>query len=169
MKRGITFIFVCLILLGLSKNIYSGTMKIGRDTREPQLKKMDINTVTEGEMLNQGIAGTYVEKISKFRTIVGGFTDIEELKRIEGIGDKTYKKLEKNFCIENILQINRISINIADDKTLKYYGFSKNEIKKLRKNQDKGIYIGNNMELKEFIRSEKRYIELRDIVDYDTK
>jgi hypothetical protein len=32
-----------------------------------------------------------------------------------------------------------------------------------------GEYINNNLELKEFVKTEKRYVELRDIVDYRKK
>lgn len=39
-------------------------------------------------------------------------------------------------------------------------------IKSLLKNREKGVYISNNIDLKDILNSEKLYVDLRDRVDY---
>ena len=131
--------------------------------------KMDINKVNREEMLRNGVAESYVNKIISFRDIKGGIESIDELSRISGIGQKTCEKLEKFFVVNDIPPLNNLYINQADDKILGYYGFDKKEIKKIRKfieeNKENGK-IKNNIILKKVISKEKyeKYVE---IIKYD--
>lgn len=144
-------------------------LQFGKNMKEKQNLKLDINFASQGEMLAAGVSGSYVDKIMDYRDIVGGFENLKELTRISGIGEKTYKKLEKSFYIDKEFQRKKISINSSDEKSLKYFGFSKKEIKIINKKISERDYIDNNMELKEVLESEKKYVELRDLIDYQKR
>lgn len=128
--------------------------------------KLNINTATQEKMLRAGVAEGYTEKIISFRNIKGGIENINELTRISGIGEKTCKKLEKFFVIENVPPLKELYINTADDKTLSYYGFDKKEIKQIRKFLEKNKKIENNIILKEII-SKNKYEKYKNIIRYD--
>lgn len=129
--------------------------------------KMDINHVTQEEMLKAGVAQSYIRKIISYRDVKGNIENIEELERISGIGKKTCKKLEKYFIIDRIPKINHLYINKADNKTLRYYGFSKKEIKKIRNHLNKNGKIRSSITLKKVI-SKSKYEKYKDIIEFDS-
>lgn len=62
--------------------------------------KVNINTATADELdkkLN-GIGPTMAEKIIEYRTKIGKFSDIEEIKNVSGIGEKTFEKFKDMIC-----------------------------------------------------------------------
>ena len=56
--------------------------------------------------------------------------------------------------------------NYADEITLKYYGFSKKEIKKIQKYLDKNDRITDNIEFQKIV-NKKTYERLKDLINYD--
>lgn len=117
-------------------------------------------------MVSQGIGIGYVGKILSYREKTGGFEKLEEMKRIKGIGDATYEKLSKKFKIESEIEKSSLYINEANDELLKYFGFEKKEIKKIREYINKNKRIDNNIQLMEIL-SKKRYEEYKEIIKYD--
>ena len=62
--------------------------------------KIDINTATSEELQTlSGVGPATAEKIISYRSDVGYFKDINELKNVEGIGDKTFDKLKDYIMI----------------------------------------------------------------------
>lgn len=62
--------------------------------------KVNINTATADELdkkLN-GIGPAMAEKIIEYRTKIGRFSDIEEIKNVSGIGEKTFEKFKDVIC-----------------------------------------------------------------------
>ena len=63
--------------------------------------KININTADKKElMLISGIGEKYAERIIELREKLGGFTSIEQLKEVKGIGDKTFEKIKNYVTIE---------------------------------------------------------------------
>ncbi len=63
--------------------------------------KVNINTATVEELdekLN-GIGPTTAKKIIDYRTKIGKFSDIEEIKNVSGIGEKTFEKFKDMICV----------------------------------------------------------------------
>lgn len=127
---------------------------------------IDINAASKEEMVSQGIGIGYAGKILSYREKTGGFEKLEEMKRIKGIGDATYEKLSKKFKIESEIEKNPLYINEANDELLKYFGFEKKEIKKIREYINRNKRIDNNLQLMEIL-SKKRYEEYKRIIKYD--
>ena len=127
---------------------------------------MDINKVSEQEMLARKVSKSYVSKIIEYREITGGFDKLEDMKRIKGIGNATYQKLSKVFKVASAPNKKMLNINSADDMTLKYYGLSKKEIKRIQKYLDKNDRITDNIEFKKIV-NKKTYERLKDLINYD--
>ena len=137
-----------------------------QNMKDEKEELMDINKVSEQEMLARKVSKSYVSKIIEYREITGGFDKLEDMKRIKGIGDATYQKLSKVFKIGSEPNKKMLNINSADDMTLKYYGFSKKEIKRIQKYLDRHDRITDNIEFQKLVKK-KTYEELKDLINYD--
>ena len=149
----------------LSNNEYKVIMS-SQNMKDEKEELMDINKVSEQDMLARKVSKSYVSKIIEYREITGGFDKLEDMKRIKGIGDATYQKLSKFFKVGSVPNKKMLKINSADDMTLKYYGFSKNEIKKIKKYLDENDRITDNIEFKKIV-NKKTYERLKDLINYD--
>lgn len=162
MKKIILFICGFLLIFSLGFSLDTKYKIIYSDNNSG---KLNINTATQEEMLKAGVASSYVSKIISFRDIKGSIESIEELERISGIGAKTCEKLEKYFFIdEDDINLKSIDINKADEKFLKYYGFSNKEIKAINDYLSNGK-IRNNKDLKKLI-SKRIYEKYKDLFRY---
>ena len=62
--------------------------------------KIDINTATSEELQTlNGVGPATAEKIISYRSDVGYFKNIDEIKNIDGIGDKTFEKLKDDITV----------------------------------------------------------------------
>ncbi|MGL4403519.1 MAG: ComEA family DNA-binding protein [Fusobacteriaceae bacterium] len=155
----VMFFFLSASVYGEGKIIYGNNTLVNREV------KLDINSATKEDMLRNGISTGYVAKIFEYREITGGFLELSEMKRIKGIGDATYQKLIKKFKVEGDFTPKKYNINKADEKVLVYMGYSKEEIKNIRKHIAQEGKIQNNLELMKLI-SKKKYEKQRDFIDY---
>ena len=73
------------------KNTTVSTTASESDEPPQTIKKINLNTATVDELMTiRGIGETYAKRIVEFRESIGGFTYMEQLKEIEGIGDGRY-------------------------------------------------------------------------------
>ena len=81
----------------LSEEI-SGEQNMGAAT---QSGKININTADSEELqCLEGIGPTKSQNIIAYREEFGGFTSIEEINEVNGIGDATYYKIKDYIAIE---------------------------------------------------------------------
>ena len=150
-------IFVVMLTLGLFTEYSFSEEKpkfkviMSENMLEKKDFRLDINLATKEEMNNSKIGKSYISKIIDYREKTGGFLKIDELKRIKGIGNATFEKLSKKFKIESPIDKKPLYINDANEELLKYYGFDKKEIKKLKDYLDKNRRIDNNIQLMELL------------------
>lgn len=165
-------IFIVMLTLGLFTEYSFSEEKpkfkviMSENMLEKKDFRLDINLATKEEMNNNKIGKSYINKIIDYREKTGGFLKIDELKRIKGIGNATFEKLSKKFKIESPISKKPLYINEANEELLKYYGFDKKEIKKLKDYLDKNRRIDNNIQLMELL-SKKRYEKYKEIIKYD--
>ncbi len=165
-------IFVVMLTLGLFTEYSFSDEKpkfkviMSENMLEKKDFRLDINLATKEKMNNSKIGKIYISKIIDYREKTGGFLKIDELKRIKGIGNATFEKLSKKFKIESPINKKPLYINDANEELLKYYGFDKKEIKKLKDYLDKNRRIDNNIQLMELL-SKKRYEKYKEIIKYD--
>ncbi len=146
-----------------NRNLYS--LELQEHRYGDDSKEVDINSCTLEELLTIGVNIKVSEKIIEYRSITGGFQELNELKRISGIGEKTYKKLREKFYIGSKRKLKKLNINLATEKELKYYGFNKKEIGKLRNYIDENGKIFDNITLYEIL-GRKKYNEISDEILY---
>ena len=170
MKKIISFLlFSCLFansyaVPALNNNDYRLIMS-SQNMQNEKEELLDINKASEQDMLGRKISKSYVSKIMEYREITGGFDKLEDLKRI---GDATYQKLSKFLKVGSAPTKKVLNINSADELTLKYYGFSKKEIKKIQTYLDKNDRITDNIEFQKLVKK-KTYEELKDLINYGGK
>lgn len=62
--------------------------------------KININKATKEELTKiTGVGETTAESIITYRTTVGKFTKIEDIKKVSGIGNKTFEKMKDQICV----------------------------------------------------------------------
>ena len=62
--------------------------------------KVDINTASSEELQTlDGFGPVTAEKILKYRSDVGAFKSVEDLKNVSGIGDKTFENIKEYIRI----------------------------------------------------------------------
>ncbi|HJV17343.1 MAG TPA: helix-hairpin-helix domain-containing protein [Bacillales bacterium] len=67
----------------------------------PKSNKINLNTADENELQNlPGIGPSKATAIVAFRNENGPFQTIEDLKKISGIGDKTFEKLKESIMVQ---------------------------------------------------------------------
>lgn len=83
---------------GESGTIISGiTSAAGSEATQ---QKININTATSEELQTlDGIGPVTAEKILTYRDHNGAFQNIEDLKNVDGIGDKTFENLKEHITI----------------------------------------------------------------------
>ncbi|MCI7342843.1 MAG: helix-hairpin-helix domain-containing protein [Fusobacterium necrophorum] len=158
------FSFFSLTESSFSENEVKIIMSQG-NMKEKQTGKLDINVADKGEFLASGIASRYTDGILEYRALVGSFETLEEIKNIKGIGEATYHKLAKKLEVTTKKSRNPLYINQADAKLLKYYGFSKKEIKEIERYREKIGRIENNIVLRKII-GKKHYEKYKDLFRY---
>jgi competence protein ComEA len=129
-------------------------------------KKLNINDAELEDYLKAGISLRIAKKIFEYKRILGRVERVEDLSRIDGIGKKSVEKLSKNIEAGDGGTFNKLKINSASTKILKYYGFAKKEIKKIEIYIEKNGVIYSNIEMMEIF-GEERYREYENILEYN--
>jgi comEA protein len=63
--------------------------------------KLNVNTATEEELISvKGIGSVTAKAIIDYRTQTGGFTSLDQLLEIKGIGEKKLAEIKKYLTIE---------------------------------------------------------------------
>ncbi|WP_319204274.1 helix-hairpin-helix domain-containing protein [uncultured Ilyobacter sp.] len=180
MSENRKFLLLILLILGIfaGEKIYKNVnteknkqdskyeLTVTRNSYKDKNKPLDINEATVDAMLKNGISLRYAEGIDEYREITGGFQDIEELIRVKGIGAKTLEKISGKVRVYEKAKRNELYINEASDKILLYFGFTKKEIKKIRKEQKENFKINSNLQLRDIL-GDERYYDFKDFVHYE--
>lgn len=77
------------------------------ETQEPSAQdaaeKVNINTAdVETLQTLPGIGGVLAERIIEYRTVSGGFADIEQLMEVSGIGEQKFAELRDYITVEDM-------------------------------------------------------------------
>jgi DNA uptake protein ComE-like DNA-binding protein len=77
----------------------------------------------------QGVGPAYAKRILKYRSILGGYVSIEQLKEVYGFTDDLYESI-KPFCTVNTSTIKKINLNKDDFKAVNKHPYLTYEITK---------------------------------------
>ncbi len=72
---------------------------------------IDINTAEIDDLLMvKGIGQVTAKNILEYRQKLGGFSSLEELKNVAGIGSKKLQDLKPQLTVEGVIEINKITV-----------------------------------------------------------
>lgn len=71
------------------------------DSDEPIMNyPLNLNTCTADELMTiDGIGESKASAIIEYREYIGGYSSVDEIKNIKGIGDVLFKKLSPYLCV----------------------------------------------------------------------
>ncbi|WP_340065308.1 ComEA family DNA-binding protein [Ascidiimonas aurantiaca] len=83
-------------------------------------EKADLNTV-DTTMLSSvyGVGSRLANRIVKYRTFLGGFSDDSQLTEVYGLKEEVVQRLLEKFTVRSLPEIKKININIATLRQLK--------------------------------------------------
>jgi competence protein ComEA len=93
--------------------------------------KLELNTADSAslESLN-GIGASYSKRILKYRSMLGGYTSIDQLHEVYGFTDELFEKI-KNSVTADASLVHKININKDDFKTVNKHPYITYEVTKL--------------------------------------
>ena len=172
LKKSILIVMVMAILsvltygAQLEKSNENYDLIISTNVLKEETRYVDINTATLEELSNSGITMRQAKLIMDYRDKTGGFQNLQELKRIKGIGQATYDKMRLVLMVKEPAQRKPLYINEATDEDMKLYGLDKKYIKKIRKHINRYGRVENNMELIKLLPN-STYEKYKTIIKYD--
>ena len=70
------------------------------ETKDGAQAKVDINKATESELMTvSGIGETLAKRIVEFRDKNGPYRRLEDLMKVQGIGEKSFEKLRSHLTV----------------------------------------------------------------------
>ncbi|MDX2171668.1 MAG: helix-hairpin-helix domain-containing protein [Bacteroidota bacterium] len=112
-----------------SKNITLGGVE-GTSKKSSAKKIIELNSCDSLELLDlKGIGPSYAKRILKYRSMLGGFFTIEQLKEVYGFTDELYAEI-KPFIKVNPDLVKKININTDDFKTVNKHPYLSYELTK---------------------------------------
>ena len=115
----------------LIKNTIAIANKNQNTTKENiSSKKLELNSADSLALLElKGIGPGYAKRILKYRSLLGGFTSIQQVKEIYGMTDDLYELIASQ-CTINSSAIKKININTVDFKVLNKHPYVDYELTK---------------------------------------
>ena len=93
--------FVCVVAQLLSeKNWHNSCIEENVDVGSDKKSKISINTATLEELLTlSGIGEAKAKSIIEYREKNGAFTSLEDLTKVDGIGQALFDKIKENISL----------------------------------------------------------------------
>lgn len=86
-----------------------------------------INSATEADFQKlSGIGPAYSKRIVEYRSRLGGFLSIEQIREVYGMTDELFENIKSNLLLDEI-ELKRVNINTADYKDLVYHPYISKE------------------------------------------
>jgi DNA uptake protein ComE-like DNA-binding protein len=93
--------------------------------------KFELNSVDSTGLISiSGIGNTFAKRILKYRSLLGGYVAIEQLKEVYGFNDELYTKVKGNFTV-NATLVKKINLNTDEFKVINKHPYISYEICKI--------------------------------------
>ncbi len=85
----------------------------------PELFVLDINEADSIDFQKlRGIGPAYSSRIVKFRQLLGGFNNIDQIKEVFGVSDSLYQSIASQLSVKEVFTPVQININLATFKEI---------------------------------------------------
>lgn len=150
-----------------SKNTNTTLAKTEGSSKKSSSKKtIELNSCDSLELLDlKGIGPSYAKRILKYRSMLGGFFTVEQLKEVYGFTDELYTEI-KPFIKVNPDLVKKININGDDFKTVNKHPYLSYELTKQIFNFKRKTPITAS-NFKEVINDEAIYSKVLGYINFD--
>ena len=95
-RKVLLIIGVFILATSLLRFFNTSSLVVGPTEVIDQAQSIDINTASVDRLQDiPGVGEVIANRIIKYRNEFGRFTDLDDLKKVKGIGDKKIKRLKK--------------------------------------------------------------------------
>lgn len=149
-----------ILIETLSKNISEKKYT----SSKPQ-QKLDLNLADSASLVAlNGIGPSYAKRILKYRSILGGYVSVEQLKEVYGFTDEIYISIQGLFTVGKT-GVTKINVNKDDFKAVNKHPYITYEQTKLIFNQRRQAPL-TEQKLKEIIGDESLFNKLSLYIEY---
>ena len=128
--------------------------------------KIEINTADSLTLLEiNGIGPAFAKRILKYRSLLGGFVSVEQLKEVYGFTDEMFKKIKPNVTV-NAELIKKINLNKDDFKSINKHPYLSYELTKTLFDWRKKTVI-TAVNLKDIINDDQAYNKLMPYISFN--
>jgi len=97
---------------------------------KPIQGKIELNSADSASLVSlNGIGAGYAKRILKYRSMLGGYTSVDQLKEVYGFTEDLYEEIKSNFNVD-ARAIKKINLNKDDFKILNKHPYLTYEITK---------------------------------------
>lgn len=91
-------------------------------------QKIELNGADSLQLISiHGIGNTYARRILKYRSLLGGFVSVEQLKEVYGFNEDLYLKVKDHFTV-NAANIKKLNLNTDEFKVINKHPYITYEI-----------------------------------------
>lgn len=128
-------------------------------------KKIELNTADSLALIElKGVGPGYAKRILKYRSLLGGFVKLEQVKEIYGMTDELYELIISQSTLDT-KAITKFNINTIDFKSLNKHPYVSYEITKQIMNYRKQNKI-NELNLMDMLQDEELVNKLKPYLTY---
>ena len=128
--------------------------------------KIEINTADSLTLLEiNGIGPAFAKRILKYRSLLGGFVSVEQLKEVYGFTDEMFEKIKPNVTV-NAELIKKINLNKDDFKSINKHPYLSYELTKTLFDWRKKTVI-TAVNLKDIINDDQAYNKLMPYISFN--
>ena len=128
--------------------------------RTIELNAADSAALTE---LN-GIGPSFAKRIIKYRELLGGYSNKEQLREVYGLNEELFEKIKEDVSV-NASLIKKTNLNESDFKTINRHPYLSYEITRSIVNQRKSVPITPEV-LKEILQDDEIFEKLKAYIAY---
>ena len=133
---------------------------------EKQQLKIELNSADSASLIAiNGIGPAYAKRILKYRTILGGFMNVEQLKEVYGFSNELYERVKTSFYVDT-KTLRKINLNTDDFKVLNKHPYLTYEVTKTIFDWRRKTTI-NSTNLKDILNNDLLYQKLLPYLSFE--
>jgi competence protein ComEA len=123
------------IVITPGKNVEMRPLEKEDGNKNPSAQTVELNSADSLQLMAlNGIGATFAKRVLKYRTILGGFISVEQLKEVYGFTPELFDKIKEHVSVSPAT-VKKIDLNKDDFKVINKHPYLSFEITKIIFNQ----------------------------------